>query len=103
MGGGQVLRGGGEDAGALVRAAVPLWRVLRVCQAEGTGEQEHSLDCGVYRTEKQEQGGQLYSHLLSAVSVCFDDLDYGRLFCVQTVVARFITTVSSQWAVTGGY
>ena len=47
-----------------VHAAVPLWRILRISEAEGARVQEHHLDRRVRRPKAQSQDRQLHPHLL---------------------------------------
>ena len=55
----------GELERERVHAAVPLWRLLRISEAEGARVQEHHLDRRVRRPKAQSQDRQLHPHLLS--------------------------------------
>ncbi len=56
----------GEAERERVHAAVPLWRLLRLLEAEGAGVQEHRLDLRMRRAEAQSKDRQLHSHILNS-------------------------------------
>ena len=55
----------GEAKQAGVPQPVPLQRVLCICQAEGTGVQEHRVDCWVHCPKAPCQDRQLHPHILT--------------------------------------
>lgn len=53
----------GEAEHACFPAAVPLWYILLLHQAEGAGGSQHHLDRRVCHTETEVQDTQLHTHL----------------------------------------
>lgn len=49
---------------------IPLWSLLRLCEAEGAGVPQHCVDRRVHRSAAQDQDRQLHSHLLTLLCSC---------------------------------
>jgi len=63
--GGSFLPYGGTPQQTDFLTAIPVWRLLQLCEAEGTGNPEHHMDSRVYCTRCKGQDTRLHTGILN--------------------------------------
>ena len=90
----------GEAEQECLHAAVPLWGLLLLPQAEGAGVPQHNLDQRVCRAKPQSQDRQLHPNLLNSfqfIPSTFHDQTKLLVKQIDTYISKSFTLLTPVW------